>query len=237
MTYKLTQPLVTSQLIPLDIEHLKEYRDRHYTSVLKRLSDFKALKSTNGDKIFYEMCYCILTPQSSGVSCDRVVHELVKRHVLGDPARMRGELEETLKKTRFWKKKSKYIVKAWDRFYADRGFGIGNELLDRVNEVGENREARNWLREEMRGMGIGLKEASHFLRNIGYGGGLAIVDRHIIGCLGALGVIKNNQKVIKSDKDYISIEEKMIDFSKMSKIPLEELDLILWSAKTGYIFK
>jgi N-glycosylase/DNA lyase len=237
MTYKLTQPLVTSQLVQLDIEPLKEYRERHYTSVQNRLGDFKALKSSNMDRIFYEMCYCILTPQSSGVSCDRVVFELVKRGVLGNPARMSGELEETLKKTRFWKKKSKYIVKAWDRFYADGGFGIGNELLDRVNEVDENRDVRDWLRGEMRGMGIGMKEASHFLRNIGYGGGLAIVDRHIIGCLGALGVIKDNQKVIKSDKDYISIEEKMTVFSKKSKIPLEELDLLLWSAKTGYIFK
>ncbi|MFQ5800659.1 MAG: DNA lyase [Candidatus Hydrothermarchaeales archaeon] len=237
MSYTPTTPLPTSKLHKLDIEVLRNYRERHRDSIIKRLGEFGALKSEGRERIFCELCYCILTPQSTGLICDRAVADLERRGVLRDPISRRMELEEIVKKARFWRKKSRYIIKAWERFVSNEEHDIAYELSARDKEFGDNRKLRNWLRRKMKGMGIGMKEASHFLRNVGYGEGLAILDRHIMGCLNELGVLNEGDMILRSEKDYLRMEECMSDFSSISGLPLEELDLLFWSAKTGYIFK
>jgi N-glycosylase/DNA lyase len=83
---------------------------------------------------------------------------------------------------------------------------------------------------------MGFKEASHFLRNIGRGEDIAILDRHILKNLVKLGVI-NATPANLSEKTYLSIEEKMKAFSKRAKIPMAHLDLLLWFNETGKLFK
>ena len=83
--------------------------------------------------------------------------------------------------------------------------------------------------------GIGYKEASHFLRNIGFKG-YAILDKHIINSLHEFGVLSTNEKP-KNNKEYLEIEQKFIDFSKDAGIDMDELDLLLWSRKNGRILK
>ncbi|MDP2974084.1 MAG: DNA lyase, partial [Candidatus Diapherotrites archaeon] len=94
--------------------------------------------------------------------------------------------------------------------------------------------ARNRLAENVKG--LGMKESSHFLRNIGLGEGLAILDRHIVRNLLRYGAIKEMPKNL-GKKNYLLIEEKMRQFSKRIGIPLAELDLLFWSKETGKIFK
>ena len=84
--------------------------------------------------------------------------------------------------------------------------------------------------------GLGYKEAGHFLRNIGFGERIAILDRHILKNLYSLGVIEEIPASL-SGKKYLDIEKKMADFSKEMHIPLSHLDLLLWSKETGEIFK
>ena len=84
--------------------------------------------------------------------------------------------------------------------------------------------------------GLGYKEASHFLRNIGLGGDLAILDRHILKNLALLGVI-DEVPASPSKKMYLEIEKKMIDFSREAKIPMSHLDLLLWYKEAGEVFK
>ena len=235
--YKPTTQIFTSKLPRLNLELLREYRETYQRPVVKRLAEFKALRQESGERIFYELCYCILTPQSSGLVCDGVVAGLVKNGVLRDPVSRQGELERALKKTRFWKNKTSYIIKAWERFAADGMDNILNVVSGMERELGDVRELRNNLRKEMRGMGIGMKEASHFLRNIGRASDLAIIDRHIMRCFCELGVIEDEEKILKSEKEYLNMEVLMADFSSDVGMPLEELDLLFWSAKTGYIFK
>ncbi len=94
--------------------------------------------------------------------------------------------------------------------------------------------AREYLVRNIKGMGY--KEASHFLRNIGMGESLAILDRHILKSLEELGVINRIPKTL-SPKRYKEIEERMKELSKKLRIPLSHLDLLLWSMKTKRIFK
>jgi len=81
-----------------------------------------------------------------------------------------------------------------------------------------------------------MKEATHFLRNIGLGKDLAILDRHILKNLNYYGVINELPKTL-TKKKYLEIEDKMKKFSEEIKIPIDELDLLFWSEETGKIFK
>jgi len=235
MTYKPTIPIPTSKIAKLDIETLKRYRDAHRDGIRRRLGEFRAVREAGEGRLFAELCYCILTPQSSGRACDSVLRELSDKGVLRDPAARQNELEEALKRTRFWRKKSMFIIGAWERFESKDADGLKN-TFSRLQGC-EGIELRNRFREEVRGMGLGMKEASHFLRNTGRGSGVAIVDRHILRCLSEMGVISEEETGIRSEADYLRVEKRMFGFSQKLGIPLEELDLLLWSSKTGYIFK
>src|SRR5206468_12141266 len=93
------------------------------------------------------------------------------------------------------------------------------------------------LREEVLNLipGLGLKESSHFLRNIGVQG-LAILDRHILKHLKAHKVIGRIPKSL-TPKRYFAIEKKWLKFSKEVGISMDELDLLFWSMETGEIRK
>ena len=84
--------------------------------------------------------------------------------------------------------------------------------------------------------GLGYKEASHFLRNIGRGEDLAILDRHILKNLALLGVI-DEVPSSPTKRLYLEIEEKMAAFSRQTNIPMGHLDLLLWYKEAGEVFK
>ena len=81
---------------------------------------------------------------------------------------------------------------------------------------------------------MGMKEAGHFLRNIGMSG-LAILDVHIINGLRKRKLIPPEKTLTNSS--YCDIEDTMKDYAEQVGISLDELDLLLWSQKTGFVFK
>jgi N-glycosylase/DNA lyase len=93
---------------------------------------------------------------------------------------------------------------------------------------------RDWLVRNIKG--IGYKEASHFLRNIGFGGRLAILDVHILRNLVKFGVLREIPKSLSRGK-YIELERKAGRFADKAGIPMDHLDLLFWSEQTGMIFK
>jgi N-glycosylase/DNA lyase len=103
-----------------------------------------------------------------------------------------------------------------------------------LNSYPDIRECREWLVNNL--TGLGYKEASHFLRNIGFGENIAILDRHILRNLCLLGVIPEIPEALSRAK-YLRIEEKMSGFAAKIAIPLLHLDLLLWYKETGEIFK
>ena len=95
-------------------------------------------------------------------------------------------------------------------------------------------DKRDWLVSNVDG--IGYKEASHFLRNIGFTDEITILDRHILKNLSLYGVIEEVPGSL-SKKRYLDIEKSMIRFSEMLNIPVSHLDFILWFKETGDVFK
>jgi N-glycosylase/DNA lyase len=108
-------------------------------------------------------------------------------------------------------------------------------LWDVLNSFKDPLERRDWLVREKGIRGLGYKEASHFLRNIGYRG-YAILDKHVLRCLAELEIIED-PKPPNSRSRYLTVEERFRELTHITKIDFDELDLVLWSIKTGVILK
>jgi len=199
---------------------LAEYRNKK-GDIRKRLLEFKKIGKGSPKDIFTELCFCILTPQSNARHCDKAIRELKKRRLLFKaPA---GAIRPILKgRSRFHKKKAVYLVSARRSF--DVGVLSSDNIFDMRKEIVKNIK------------GVGYKEASHFLRNIGLGRDIAILDRHILKNLKRYGVIDKVPSSV-SVGSYIDIEEKARSFAGKIGIGLDELDLLFWSRETGEIFK
>ena len=108
-------------------------------------------------------------------------------------------------------------------------------LRKALQSFSDPRERRDWLAQETRIKGLGFKEASHFLRNIGLKGH-AILDKHVLNCLADLKVV-DTPKPPTTRMRYLETEEILRQFARDIGIDFDELDLVLWSMKTGEILK
>jgi N-glycosylase/DNA lyase len=107
------------------------------------------------------------------------------------------------------------------------------EILVRLTDSFSSADLRVWLVQNVHG--LGWKEASHFLRNIGHRN-LAILDRHILKNLKRHNVVKRLPKTL-TPRRYLSIEAQFARFSEAVGITIDELDLFFWSRETGEILK
>ena len=99
----------------------------------------------------------------------------------------------------------------------------------------ESVEARNWLNENV--YGLGMKEASHFLRNVGKKD-VAIIDFHIVDLLNSEGLLDFDRKSKSlTPSRYLEIEKVLLDLGKRLGLNLAELDLYLWYLETGKVLK
>ncbi len=206
----------------------KSYKSRK-RQIKQRLLDFQEVWNQPDERIFAELAFCFCTPQSKAKSCWQAVSHMQSTGLLYDGSH--DEIRKTLhKKVRFHNNKSGYILHA-RALFTDKGrLSIKKKLL----EIGSPFEMREWLVSNLKGMGY--KEASHFLRNIGMGSDLAILDRHILKNLQRHGAINEVPKTLTAKK-YKELETQMHAFSTKVKIPMDELDLLFWSEETGEVFK
>lgn len=204
----------------------KQYSIRR-NEILGRLEDFKNVWNKNDEEIFSELCFCILTPQSKAEVCDTIIRELKKNKLLVNGTF--PQIAPCLKKARFYKKKTSYVIGARKFFQYNGKLKVKDKL-----DIDKIKLTRDWLVENIKG--ISYKEASHFLRNIGFGENLAILDIHILKNLKELNIIKKIPETI-TKKKYLEIENELRKFSDRVKIPMSHLDLLFWSKETGKIFK
>ena len=212
-----------------DLEILRSECDTKRPRIDARLAEFRDVGRMDDKRLFEELCFCILAVQSKARPSDAAVAALREQGLLWSGRR--PEIASFLRhRTRFHNHKAAFIVRARDRFFPD-GDAVLSKTLERF---GSSKEARDWLVREVDG--LGLKEASHFLRNTGRGEELAILDRHILRNLIRHGVIRSMPHTLTT-KRYLAIENRMEQFSREVEIPMAMLDLIFWSRETGEIFK
>ena len=197
--------------------------------IQSRLQEFDSVLKTGDDEsIFAELVFCILTPQSKAKSAWAAVKRLLDKGLL-----LTGTEDQVLREltgVRFKYKKAGYVIEARNMFIIDGKISIKSRII----RFSDAYNAREWLVRNVKG--IGYKEASHFLRNIGPGADLAILDRHILKNLRSLQVIEEVPASL-SRRRYLEIEEGMKELSKRVGIPMSHLDLVLWYKETGEVFK
>ena len=212
-----------------NVEDLLRVYESKRGDIERRIEDFERIRESGTElDLFKELVFCLLTPQSKARVCWSAVESLTESGVIfsGDE---KGILKH-LKGVRFKENKARYIVLARDMFARN-----GKIRLREILESFENpSDAREWFVKNVKGMGY--KEASHFLRNTGFGLNLAILDRHILKNLKLYNVIPEIPKSL-TRKRYLSIENSMRRFAEDIGIPMPHLDLLLWCKETGEVFK
>ncbi|MFX1570924.1 MAG: N-glycosylase/DNA lyase [Promethearchaeota archaeon] len=186
-----------------------------------RIADFGEFKNQEFDLIFNELCFCITTANCSAERCI----EVQKRMGVGFLTLPETELISKFKeyKYRFPNVRSKYIFEARKKI---------EELQNKLKIESDDQNLREWIVKNIKG--IGYKEASHFLRNIGYKN-YAIIDFHIIDLLVSYNLIQKPKSLGKSK--YLEIENILKEIGNKLKLNLAELDLYLWYLETGKILK
>jgi N-glycosylase/DNA lyase len=202
-----------------NVRELRQAHEEKKSEIRKRLKEFEQIRKNKLNDLFVELCFCLCTPMSKAERVIQVINYDNKNLLLKSD---KEKIADALKGfARFHNNKARYIVEAREKI----------RLLE--NLPNEGLEARDFLIKNFKG--LGLKEAAHFLRNIGYKN-MAILDRHVINCLYGLKAIRSNSKP-GSKKQYDLLAEKFEQFSQKTGIRLDELDLLFWSSRTGKILK
>jgi N-glycosylase/DNA lyase len=213
------------------VEAIRATHKARQRDIKVRLAEFREVWRIGSDsRLWEELAFCIFT---AGASARMGLKSIEAIRPLLDQGR-RDQMTRALKKAgahRFPVARPGYIVET--RHYLRKHFGM--EIRQALDSFGDAIERRDWLASNKRIKGLGYKEASHFLRNIGFCGH-AILDKHVVRCLSDLGLVQT-AKPPTTKKGYLELEDSLKRFAREIAIDFDELDLVLWSMKTGEILK
>ena len=214
---------------PVTIEKIKRTHAARGEEIRARLAEFAAVWQAGADeRLWEEMVFCFFTGGCSarmGLRSIEAVRPFLRD---GSFEELSGALSGV---HRYPFARAGYIVASRDFLREHCGLKLRHKLLSFEDDL----ERRDWLVREKRIKGLGYKEASHFLRNIGLKG-YAILDKHILRSLAELKII-DEAKPPNTRSKYLRIEQQLKNFACRLEIDFDEMDLVLWSLKTGEILK
>ena len=209
------KPLINS------IENLKKSEIKNIID--SRIKEFSELGKKSINEIFKEMCFCLLTANFSAQGGIKIQKEISNGFLTLPEIDLAKKLSEL--GHRFPNARAKYIFLARQKINDLKKILSGDESdLKKREEIVKNIK------------GLGMKEASHFLRNIGYKN-LAIIDFHIIDLLVKNNLIVKSKSKSLNVKKYLEIENLLKQIAEKTNLTLGELDLYLWYQETGKILK
>ena len=190
-----------------------------------RIREFKEVNQTDTYSWFNELVYCLLTANSSAKKGQECVDALCGLNIVLDGSV--EEVSQALKNQghRFPNRRAEFIVLAR---------GLAPTLKEKIQAYNRSKEARKWLVDAVKG--LGWKESSHFLRNVGYFD-VAIIDRHILTNMRDHGLTVIDRKKSITKKRYLEYEMILEKVAYNVDMTLGEMDLYLWYNKTGKVLK
>ena len=214
---------------PVTIEKIKAAHAERRGDIEKRLAEFGDVwKRGNDARLWEEMVFCFFTGGCSakmGLRSIEAVRPLLEKGT-------QPELANALTGVhRYPNARSRYVVASREFLKQHCDLKIRAKLESFDCRI----ERRDWLVKEKGIKGLGYKEASHFLRNVGFRG-YAILDKHVLRCLAELKIIEE-PKPPNTRSRYLMVEEKLKNLTHTANIDFDEMDLVLWSMKTGEILK
>ena len=189
--------------------------------IQNRIKEFSSIKKSGTAKIFKELCFCIMTANCGAEKCIEVNDRIDKGFLNLSEEELVNKFKEF--GYRFPNVRAKYIVDA--RNYISELESIINSNIDEI-------KIREWVVKNFKG--LGYKEASHFLRNIGYKN-LAIIDFHIADLLVKYDLIEKPKSMTKMK--YLEIENVLKQLGREVHLDMAKLDLFLWYKETGKVLK
>jgi len=193
--------------------------------VLERAEEF-LLNNKAGEEIWFrELILCLLTANSSFISAYKALNNLYSHDI---KLLNTEQISKILRDSgyRFYNLKSRYISEAIEKYY-----GRIKKLVQPIADVNQF-EAREFLVNNVKG--LGYKEASHFLRNLGYFD-LAIIDRHILRYVNTnlnVGV-----KKVDTKNKYLLVEGLLRAIASALNIQVGLLDLFIFFKQTQTLVK
>lgn len=188
--------------------------------------------------VFYMLLFCLCVPQSKAIKAEEAI-DILRKKTYHSNDMTRAELLKILTgKVRFQSVKCDRLIKAKEKFWTTgfwddlKGFFV--EYQTSSSRLESLKIARDFLMSNVSGMG--MKLASHFLRNIGMPG-LVILDVHIIKGLVKRGLIEENSVKPLTSVRYEAVSEIFMEYANLVGISIDSLDMLLWSQQTGYVFK
>lgn len=233
---EMTQDLIgTPKSFDLPVEVIRDY-----LQLLNSYGNRVDWKNMTEGELWSELCLCILSSnvpyemakssffhlREKGlldyIQMTRTSFEKRIAKELAKPIYLPMKKDGSPRKYRFPNVRAKNIVEARKVIYCNNGFFSLLHCFD------SDIKARDFLATHI--PGIGLKEASHFLRNIKYSSSLAIIDSHIISFLKEVSLITadiKNGKIL-NPKTYYRMEMIMQSISARYNLDLSVLDLAIW---------
>jgi N-glycosylase/DNA lyase len=186
-----------------------------------RVKEFRKTGEESNSELFKELCFCILTANFNAERSIKIQAAIGDGFLTLSETQLARKLREL--GYRFPNSRAKYIAEA------RRHENQLKHVLESSKDAGE---AREWLAKNVKG--IGYKEASHFLRNVGCTE-VAIIDFHIVNMLARCALIEKPKTLSK--RRYFEIEVLLKEIAEKACLNLAELDLYLWYMETGKILK
>jgi len=218
---------------------------REYSKLVTSFQFRKKWNEMSEDDLWEELCLCILSsnvPYELALSAfwhlrdneflrpkwivecpcagQKIALELSKR--IYSPRRKDG----SFRKYRFPNVRATNIVNAAKTLYQKE-----SGLLRNLRNCASEHEAREFLAKNVQG--IGLKEASHFLRDIGFSSSLAIIDSHVIAFLTEVGAVREEEISALTPAVYMKLEKILLDLCNGLGFNLSVFDMAIWQCMRG----
>lgn len=109
---------------------------------------------------------------------------------------------------------------------AERVYGRGTTLRALLRKGRDPRSARRYLVLEV--PGLGPKQASLFLRNIGYTNEIAVLDVHVLTYMNWVGLIEARTRRVSTVRTYERLEDAFIEHVYSLGYAPDRFDLAVW---------
>ena len=204
------------------IDSINQLKNSEISEVIdNRIKEFASIRENSIEEIFIEMCFCIMTANCGAEKCIEI-HELIGDDFLN---LSENDLVSNFKKYgyRFPNVRASYIIESRK---------LIKDLEIKLNRSKNEDNLREWIVKNVKG--LGYKETSHFLRNVGFQD-YAIIDFHIVDLLVKHDLIEKPKTMTKSK--YLEIEKLLKKLGEKLNLNMAQLDLYLWYMETGKVLK
>jgi N-glycosylase/DNA lyase len=207
---------------------------------LKSNSEKQKIELKNETELWLELIFSILSSRVKYEQVKATFQNLKKSEIISSPKQIISsntnikKIESILKMPvtysynekkyfscfPFSPQRSRYIYQSAKNIYET------TSISDLLLKSESANDARKNLMSKC--LGLGPKQASMYLNNIGYSHHFAVLDTHILAYLNIIQLLKEKFVSVSNLKKYESIEIMYFNYAKSFSVNLLKLDLAIW---------